>query len=62
MIKILASPGRYIQGPGAIGHLGAHAGKLGKKALVLITKAGMGRVGKAIEKSFEEEGLAYSFT
>jgi glycerol dehydrogenase len=61
MIKVLASPSRYIQGPGALGQLAGHFEKLGKNALVLITKSGIGRVGGEIEKSLKEKSLAYSF-
>lgn len=56
MQRIIASPGRYIQGKGAISDLCMHAGKLGKKLFVLISASGKKRVGETIEKSATEAG------
>jgi glycerol dehydrogenase len=61
MIKILASPSRYIQGPGAIAQLGDHFEKLGKKALILITDSGIKRVSGDIEKGLKAKSLEYAF-
>ncbi|MBM4254226.1 MAG: glycerol dehydrogenase [Deltaproteobacteria bacterium] len=43
MRKILVSPSKYIQGPGELSHIAAHAAKLGRKALVVISVSGQQR-------------------
>ena len=44
MTNIIASPGRYIQGKGALAELHIHAQKLGKKLFVLASAAGKKRI------------------
>ncbi|MDR1292153.1 MAG: glycerol dehydrogenase [Clostridiales Family XIII bacterium] len=61
MAKIIGSPGRYIQGPGEIGNVGAHVSKIGAKALVVVSPSGKGRVGDALGKSLADNGIAYDF-
>lgn len=55
MQNIIASPGRYIQGKGAINDLCKHAGKLGTKLFILISASGKKRVGNAIDQSAARE-------
>ncbi len=52
MAKILISPGKYVQGAGEMTKLYDYVSGFGKKALVLITKSGYGRIGATVESSF----------
>ena len=61
MANILISPGKYIQGPGEIKHLGKHTAGLGKKALILISESGYKRTGNIIEAGFKEAEIEYVF-
>ena len=61
MEKILAAPGRYIQGPGALAHLGKYVAPLGQKATVVLTEHGKQRVGTAIETGLKEAGVAFEW-
>lgn len=61
MANILISPGKYLQGQGELGKLGAHAAAYGNKALVLISKSGQGRFGRAVEESFGGTGADFVF-
>lgn len=56
MQHIIASPGRYIQGKGAINDLCKHASALGKRLFILISASGQKRVGAAIDASAAREG------
>jgi glycerol dehydrogenase len=60
MAKIIASPGRYIQGPGELKNLGGHVEKLGKNAIVVISTSGIGRVGGIIDSSLSASGISYT--
>lgn len=51
MSKILISPGKYVQGAGAIDEIGRHIRALGTKGLVLGNKFGLDSVREALEKS-----------
>jgi len=59
--KILAAPGRYIQGPGALEHLGKYVAPLGKKATVVISKNNIGRVGDAIKDGLDGADIPFEF-
>ena len=61
MSKVMISPGRYVQGSGAIHEIGSHIKNLGGKALVLGGKNGLGSVRKAIENSFAKYSLGVGF-
>lgn len=61
MAKILISPGKYVQGPGEMQHLGTYAKTYGKNALILISSGGYKRIGTMIEDSFEESGCNFIF-
>lgn len=54
MLNILASPGRYIQGKGALGFLGDHGKKLGSKFFILISESGKKRSSSVIDKGMTE--------
>jgi glycerol dehydrogenase len=59
MEKILGAPGRYIQGPGALGHLGKYVAPLGQKATVVISQHGVERVGAAIDAGMKDASVDY---
>lgn len=61
MSKVMISPGRYVQGPGAIHEIGGHIKNLGATALVLGGKNGLGSVRAAMETSFAAQGLEVWF-
>lgn len=54
-------PSRYVQGKGLMKEIGAYAGRLGKKAMCLISEGGIKREGATIEKSFKDAGLGLAF-
>lgn len=51
MTKIIASPGRYIQGKGEMKNLCTYAGNYGKKLFILASASGRKRVGASVEAS-----------
>ena len=58
MEKVLIAPGRYVQGSGAVGSIGKHAGNLGKKALAVGGKRGLGEVKAAgLESGLKSAGI-----
>ena len=59
MNKIMISPGRYVQGAGAIADIGRHAAALGSKALVLGGKRGLSAIADKLAASFKEHGVAF---
>jgi glycerol dehydrogenase len=61
MEKILGAPGRYIQGPGALEHLGKYVAPLGKKATVVISQNGIDRVGEAIKAGMKDASVDFEF-
>ena len=63
MAKILISPGKYIQGPGEMKHLGTYGEAYGTKALILISRGGYKRIGALVEESFREKrcGTVFDF-
>jgi glycerol dehydrogenase len=56
MAKIIKTPGQYIQGPGELARLGAHAKKMGQKFFLLSSANNRARLGAVIEASMKEEG------
>ena len=58
MEKIISSPGKYIQGKGAIKNIAIHAGK---KALVIADSFVMGLTKTDIEGSFKDAGIEVDF-
>jgi glycerol dehydrogenase len=61
MSKILISPGRYVQGAGAIHEIGSQIKSWGSKALVLGGKNGLANVRKPIEDSLAQAGITACF-
>lgn len=61
MSKILISPGRYVQGPGAIHEIGSQIKSWGSKTLVLGGKNGLASVRKSMENSLAKAGLEVCF-
>lgn len=60
MLKIITSPGSYIQGNGEIKNLAAHYKTLGTKGAYLIVSNSVNKAYHAdIISSFEAEGIAY---
>lgn len=57
MNRILLSPGRYIQGAGAISSIGSHAARLGTRALVIGGKTALSLCAAEIDASFRASGL-----
>ncbi|MBD5559041.1 MAG: glycerol dehydrogenase [Clostridia bacterium] len=56
MAQIIGSPNRYVQGMGLLGELGDYTAKYGKKPLLILSKGGQERFGKALGRSFEQSG------
>lgn len=61
MNKVMISPGRYVQGSGAIAQLGQHVKLLGSSAMVIGGKRGLASVQDAVTASFKKENLACHF-
>jgi glycerol dehydrogenase len=55
--RIFISPSKYVQGAGAIDEIGLHVAPLGKSALVLGGKSGLGVTRAGRERSFAEHGI-----
>jgi glycerol dehydrogenase len=55
---MLFSPGRYIQGAGAIKEIGLHAARLGRSALLAGGKTALALCGSDISASLEEKQIA----
>jgi glycerol dehydrogenase len=62
MLKMYLSPGRYVQGPGAIKEIGKHVGLFGGcNPLVVGDPIGLREVRESMEKSLRESGLVPEF-
>jgi glycerol dehydrogenase len=59
MIKTLASPGRYIQGPGAVAHMGAALKNLGSRAFITGGEKGLGSVREALQTSLKTHEVTW---
>ena len=57
MTRMLLSPGRYVQGAGAIREIGTHAHRIGACALVIGGKTALSLCGADIQASCAEKGL-----
>ena len=57
MSRILLSPGRYIQGAGAINEIGEHTSKFGTKALLTGGKTSLSICSESILASLKESGV-----
>ncbi len=56
MNRLLCSPGRYIQGPGAIREIGLHTNRLGKNCLLIGGKTALSLCSAEIAASISEHG------
>jgi glycerol dehydrogenase len=57
MSRMLLSPGRYVQGAGAIKEIGIHAERIGTCALVIGGKTALSLCGQDIQDSLAEKGI-----
>jgi glycerol dehydrogenase len=57
MSRMLLSPGRYVQGPGAIKEIGLHTSRIGTCALVIGGKTALSLCGPDILASLAEKGI-----
>jgi glycerol dehydrogenase len=57
MSRLLCSPGRYIQGAGAVKEIGRHAAQLGKSALIIGGKTALSLCAADIAASLAEQGV-----
>ncbi|MBU2600990.1 MAG: glycerol dehydrogenase [Actinobacteria bacterium] len=61
-LKVMLAPGRYVQGPGALDHMGEQLEILGlRNPLILVSPSAKKAVGAAITRSLEARGLAHAF-
>ncbi|SHI23588.1 glycerol 2-dehydrogenase (NAD+) [Sporobacter termitidis DSM 10068] len=56
--QIFGAPGRYVQGAGAITEIGAHAGALGGRVLVVGGKTGLAATRQGRETGFSSSGVS----
>ncbi|KKM11468.1 glycerol dehydrogenase [Clostridiales bacterium PH28_bin88] len=59
--KIMIAPNRYVQGPGALGELGAQVKQLGNQVFITAGKTAMAQTQEAIRNSLNAEGLGVTF-
>jgi glycerol dehydrogenase len=57
MSRMLLSPGRYVQGAGAITEIGLHTSRIGTCALVIGGKTALSLCGSDIQASLSEKGI-----
>lgn len=55
--KVLVSPSKYVQGPGAVAEIGNHVKLIGKRAFIMGGPTAMRITEDAIRKSLEKEGV-----
>ncbi|MBQ1082288.1 MULTISPECIES: glycerol dehydrogenase [unclassified Nocardiopsis] len=60
-LRVFASPGRYVQGRGAMEQLGTLVGRVGSRPLVLADDVVRNLVGATLERSFAEAGIPLTF-
>lgn len=58
MSRMLLSPGRYVQGAGAIREIGLHASRIGTSALVIGGRTALSLCGGDILSSLAEKGIS----
>ncbi|ADG81506.1 iron-containing alcohol dehydrogenase [Thermincola ferriacetica] len=59
--KIMISPGRYVQGEGAIRQIGEQVKSLGKFALVIGDKIALPLTREDVQKSLQDNGINFKF-
>ena len=52
MPVVFGAPGRYVQGPGELGHLGACVARLGRRAVLVVDPGAVMRVGPPGDDGF----------
>lgn len=57
--KIMISPGRYVQGPGAIRQIGEQVKNLGKRALIIGDKIAFPLVREDVQESLQEHQIEF---
>ncbi len=62
MLKVLQSPGKYVQGPNALQEIAEYIKPLGKNALVIADEFVFGLVESMVKKSFEKSAIGYHKT
>ncbi|WP_018123068.1 glycerol dehydrogenase [Wohlfahrtiimonas chitiniclastica] len=60
MLKVLQSPGKYVQGPDALAKIADYIAPLGKKAFVIADEFVFGLVKEIVEKSCQTQNIPYS--
>ena len=60
MLKVMQSPGKYIQGPDALQHLAEHVKPLANHAFVIADHFVFGLVEETITKSFKKEDVKFN--
>lgn len=58
---VFISPGKYIQGAGALKELGKHIKELGRKPLIIADEVVWGITGDVIKQSLSAEGKEFHF-
>lgn len=59
MPVVFGAPGRYVQGPGELGHLGACVARLGRRAFIVLDPGTDRRVGQTVDDGFSAcEGIS----
>lgn len=58
-MRTFASPGRYVQGPGALDDLGEHVGSVGARPLVVADERVQSVVGDRVAATFERRETPY---
>jgi glycerol dehydrogenase len=62
MLKIMTSPGRYIQGYNVIGDFAGHVSSLGKHPFIIGGKTALSQIQDRIMPGLESAGMKYSFS
>lgn len=58
---IFVSPGKYVQGKGALTSIGEHVKQLGRKPLILSGRTAWGVTGETIRNSLQAESIDFRF-
>ncbi|MCE1685583.1 iron-containing alcohol dehydrogenase, partial [Enterobacter hormaechei] len=61
MLKVIQSPSKYIQGPGALSHLGRYTKMLADHVFVIADNFVMNLIGDTVSRSLEEHEVTSHF-
>lgn len=61
MIRVMMSPGRYVQGKGAMARIGEEVKRFGERPFVIGDRVALPLVREEAERSFEKSGVSASF-